>query len=220
MKEGIQRGGRTTDLRDALRQLNGRPLVVFDLETNGLSNHHSVLACSAFKFRIATHTNRGQVAAEPSTSYLFPSHGPLELVERFERFYLPKESLSSQAVKIHGLSMDVLIERRANRNWPVHFADDEEFLSFLQPAGLFVAHNVDFDTQFVPFLYDKTRFCTMKSNTTGKYPKLEELARRFGIETDPIRFHDSSYDTYITSLIFNRMVADALPDVQQHELLF
>ncbi|MDZ7792569.1 MAG: hypothetical protein U5P10_02420 [Spirochaetia bacterium] len=52
MNENIQRYYKKTDLPQALRELKGRPVVVFDLETNGLSNRSSVLSCSAFKFSI------------------------------------------------------------------------------------------------------------------------------------------------------------------------
>ncbi|MCF7949632.1 MAG: hypothetical protein K9M94_13675, partial [Spirochaetia bacterium] len=78
----------------------------------------------------------------------------------------------------------------------------------------------DFDAQFVPFLFDKPLFCTMKSNSIGKYPKLAELARRFKISTDGAQLHGSSYDTYITALVFNKMVEEALPASKQGEMFF
>ena len=218
-----------SDLPRALRQLDGRPVVVFDLETNGLSNRHSVLSCSAFKFSIDERQEKtnsidsspsDRAAAELRPVYLFPSDGPLKLIDRFERYYFSEEPENFDAVRINGLSEGVIREKREHQDWPMHFSEDEEFTDFLKDAGLFIAHNIDFDAQFVPFLYDQPLFCTMKSNNTGKYPKLSELARRYKIEVDAHQLHGSSYDTYVTALIFNQMVAEALPDSKQNEMFF
>lgn len=228
MSIDIRRYYQNTDLPQALRELNGRPVVVLDLETNGLSNRNSVLSCSAFKFSVDRHNQSRTIetgatadtAAEDRSVYLFPFKGPLKLIGRFERYYFSEEPENFEAIRINGLSTQVIRQKREHQDWPMHFAEDVEFIDFLKDAGLFVAHNIDFDAQFVPFLYDKPMFCTMKSNTTGKYPKLSELARRYEIEFDARQLHDSSYDTYITALVFNAMVAEALPDSKQHEMFF
>ncbi len=227
MSIDIKRYYKKTELPQALRELNGRPVVVFDLETNGLSNRNSVLSCSAFKFSIkSAHTSRPlqeaneEAAAEARISYLFPSTGPLELIGHFERYYFSEEPENFEAIRINGLSEHVIRQKREHQDWPHYFSEDEEFIDFLRDAGLFIAHNVDFDTQFVPFLYDKPLFCTMKSNAVGKYPKLSELARRYSIDFDTGQLHGSSYDTFITALVFNKMVEDALPDSKQNEMFF
>jgi len=223
MNENIPRYYKKTDLPHALRELKGRPLVVFDLETNGLSNRSSVLSCSAFKFSI-----RSSVSAEiepgfsvqPDNPFIFPEAGPLQLTGVFERYYFSREPENMGAIRVNGLSEEVIRSRRGSENWPTFFSEDKEFLDFIGEAGLFVAHNIDFDAQFVPFLFDKPLFCTMKSNSIGKYPKLAELARRFKITTDGAQLHGSSYDTYITALVFNKMVEEALPASKQGEMFF
>ncbi len=223
MSIDIRRYYKKSELPQALRELDGRPVVVFDLETNGLSNRNSVLSCSAFKFSIKS-SNASQppaeAAAEARTMYLFPSNGPLELIGRFERYYFSEEPENFEAIRVNGLSEHVIRQRREHQDWPNYFSEDEEFIEFLKDAGLFVAHNIDFDAQFVPFLYDKPLFCTMKSNTAGKYPKLSELARRYSIDIDSGQLHGSSYDTFITALVFNKMVEEALPDSKQNEMFF
>jgi len=221
MSMNSQRYYQKSELPRALRQLDARPVVVFDLETNGLSNRNSVLSCSAFKFSVdERQESTAYTAAEVRPASLFPSTGPLQLIGRFERYYFSEEPPNFNAIRINGLSEEVLRQKREQQDWPNYFSEDEEFTDFLKDAGLFIAHNIDFDAQFVPFLYDKPLFCTMKSNNTGKYPKLSELARRYKIEIDAQQLHGSSYDTYVTALIFNEMVAEALPDSKQNEMFF
>ncbi|MFW5710863.1 MAG: hypothetical protein ACOC2R_05700 [Spirochaetota bacterium] len=223
MSIDIKRYYKKADLPQALRELNGRPVVVFDLETNGLSNRNSVLSCSAFKFSIKSANSsrpRRGAAAEARTSYLFPDSGPLKLIGRFERYYFSEEPENFEAIRINGLSEQVIRQKRELQDWPKYFSEDEEFIAFIKDAGLFIAHNIDFDAQFVPFLYDKPLFCTMKSNAAGKYPKLSELARRYSIDIDTSQLHGSSYDTFVTALVFNKMVEDALPDSKQNEMFF
>ncbi|MFO7731819.1 MAG: hypothetical protein R6V86_13770 [Spirochaetia bacterium] len=234
MNENIQRYYQKTDLPHALRELKGRPIVVFDLETNGLSNRSSVLSCSAFKFSIRSSTSSKGTPGFPvepdktfepdnpfePNPFVFPEAGPLQLTDVFERYYFSREPENMGAIRVNGLSEEVIRSRRENEDWPEYFSEDQDFLEFLGDAGLFVAHNIDFDAQFVPFLFEKPLFCTMKSNSIGKYPKLAELARRFKINTEGDRLHGSSYDTYITALVFNKMVEDALPASKQGEMFF
>ncbi|HKK66461.1 MAG TPA: hypothetical protein VJ967_11470 [Clostridia bacterium] len=223
MNENIQRYYKKSDLPHALRERKGRPIVVFDLETNGLSNRSSVLSCSAFKFSIRssspTEGSEG-CSIQADNPFVFPEAGPLQLTGVFERYYFSQEPENMGAIRVNGLSEEVIRSRRGNEDWPAYFSEDQEFLDFLGDAGLFVAHNIDFDAQFVPFLFDKPLFCTMKSNSIGKYPKLAELARRFKISTDGDQLHGSSYDTYITALVFNKMVEEALPASKQGEMFF
>ncbi len=217
-----------TELPRVLRELNGRPVVVFDLETNGLSNRNSVLSCSAFKFSVDgknttpdTDTDTdNKVSQGKSHPFTFPAAGPLKLIDRFERYYFSLEPENYDAIRVNGLSTDVIKQKREYQDWPLYFSEDAEFIDFLKDAGLFIAHNIDFDAQFVPFLYDKPLFCTMKSNAPGKYPKLSELARKFNINVDTHQLHGSSYDTYITALVFNKMVEEALPVSKQNEMFF
>src|SRR6056297_2873465 len=228
MNENIPRYYKKTDLPHALRELKGRPIVVFDLETNGLSNRSSVLSCSAFKFSIRSSTSTESSEGlsiqpgniKPGNPFSFPEAGPLQLTDVFERYYFSREPENMGAIRVNGLNEDVIRSRRGSEDWPTFFSEDKEFLDFIGNAGLFVAHNIDFDAQFVPFLFDKPLFCTMKSNSIGKYPKLAELARRFKITTDGSQLHGSSYDTYITALVFNKMVEEALPASKQGEMFF
>ncbi len=194
------------DLLPLMQKHRSDPVIVFDLETNGLYHNSSVLSCSALKLLL----DSGRSGAGDLQ--------PLRVIDTFERYYFPIEPENISAIRINGLSTNVITERRTGCDWPVYFRDDRDFEAFCSDAGLFVAHNIEFDTQFVPFMAGRDQFCTMKSNTVRKYPKLAELAAAYGIEFNLNMLHQSGYDTELTAKIFQKMVVEVLPDLVQGEL--
>ncbi len=182
---------RADQLPELLRRCGRGPAVVFDLETNGISSRYSVVSCAAIKFDID------------------PAGGFLTERERFLRFYFPQEPPNPHAERVHGLTLEEIARRRAGAAYSRYFVDDQEFPAFCEGVPLFVAHNIDFDASFIPFLRFRDRFCTMKSNTRSKWPKLHEAARRYGLAPDPGRLHDSLYDAELAAGIFQRMLAQA-----------
>jgi len=200
------------DLLPLMQKHRTSPIVVFDLETNGLNSRSSVLSCSALKLRY-----QGDTGSSGNTVPDLIS-GPLREIDAFERYYFSLEPENLSAIRINGLSVNVITEKRAGHDWPPYFRDDRAFESFCLDADLIVAHNIEFDIQFVPFLADRDLFCTMKSNTIRKYPKLSELAAAFRIDVDLNKLHQSAYDTALTALVFEHMVRKILPDLSQGEL--
>lgn len=169
-------------------------IIVFDLETNGLNREDSVLSCTAIKYAYtAGGRNLGELA-------------------RFDRTYFSVEPENPEAVRINGLTREVIRKRRAGAQWPEYFRDDGGFAEFCRDADLFVAHNIEFDAKFVSCVPREKRFCTMRRNTRhfGKYPRLSELAVYFGIALDSGRLHGSAYDAEITGRIFEKMIAGNL----------
>ena len=197
---------RKEDLLPLMQKHRSQPVVVFDLETNGLDPGSSVLSCSALKFIFDS-----SASAAGKTQ-------PLRKIDTFDRYYFSIEPENISAIRINGLSTNVITDRRAGHDWPIYFKDDSDFETFCLDAGFFVAHNIQFDTQFVPGLAERDQFCTMKSNTIRKYPKLSELAAEYGIGFNINELHQSMYDTEITAEIFQRMVGEILPDLVQGEL--
>jgi DNA polymerase III subunit epsilon len=175
-------------------------LIVFDVETNGLSEGFSVLSCSAIKYEI-----------DPKT---------YEMTElgRFDRYYFPEEQFNSSAIAINGLTKEVITERREKANYPEHFDQDVDFKKFCKGVLRYVAHNISFDIQFIPFLKNKKKLCTMKTNmdivavvflewkNEWKWPKLSETAIHYGIPFNKHELHNSMYDTEITAKIFLKML--------------
>jgi len=86
-------------------------LQITDTETNGFNERqHSLLSLASLK-----------VVSEVDGDRL-----SLHVRDSFVRYYLPVEPLRLDAVRVNGLSQDVLMERRAGQSWPLHAVDDAE----------------------------------------------------------------------------------------------
>ena len=114
-------------------------VIVFDTETNGLNNC-SVLSISAIKLEV-----EGKKAKE---------------IGKFERYYFPEpgEKYDEEAIKVNGLTEEVLIKNK-NANEPKYFKEDKEFIDFCKDTEHYVAHSIAFDKKFLPFEI-KNEFCT------------------------------------------------------------
>jgi DNA polymerase-3 subunit epsilon len=179
-------------------------VILFDTETNGLSAECSVLSISAIKAAIDNNSTGSAI------------HDAA--VERYERFYYraPGEPFGAGAVRVNGLTDAVITKKRGDAAYPRHFREDTEaFRAFCGTARHFVAHNIAFDRQYIPFPLPKT-FCTMTENEkvlklrrkTGelKFPSLKETARFYGIAPDSAKLHTSAYDTDLVYAIFIKML--------------
>jgi DNA polymerase-3 subunit epsilon len=177
-------------------------VVFFDTETNGFTSQYSVLSISAIKAVFS-----GTKAAISDV-----------IVDRYERFYYrkPGEILSAGAVKVNGLTDEIIAEKRGCAAYPRHFHEDiEAFRIFCGESCHFSAHNIAFDQQFIPFPLSNI-FCTMNENKnvinlrrkTGglKFPSLSETACFYGINVCTDQLHGSAYDTHLVYLIFKKML--------------
>jgi len=175
-------------------------IIIFDVETNGLNGENSVLSCSAIKYEID------------------PNDYEMAEIERFNRYYYPVEQLDPQAIAVNGLTKEVITEKRGAGTYPEHFNIDSDFENFCGDTTNFVAHNISFDLQFIPFMRQKKKFCTMMNNTDivavyflewkseWKWPKLSETAVHYGIQFNESDLHSSMADAETTAKIFMRML--------------
>jgi DNA polymerase-3 subunit epsilon len=175
-------------------------IIVFDLETNGLHAGCSVLSCSAIKYDL--------------------NHDTYEMKEinRFNRYHYPIEEFNYTATYYNGLTRDVITEKRGDSTYPENFSADHDFEKFCSDTESFVAHNISFDIQFVPFIGNKNILCTMMTNMDivavyfleskreWKWPKLSETAIHYGIQFSDRDIHSSIADAEITAKIFMKML--------------
>lgn len=179
-------------------------IIIFDVETNGFKGS-SVLSVSGLKVKYVKNSNS------------------FEIIDKFSRYYFRNrdEILNEEAVYLNGLTDEKINSLREGQNYPLYFENDvDSFKKFCDNPVLYVAHNISFDTQFIPFISDKDNvFCKMKNNThtnrNGKWPKLEETARYYKIKIDNNQFHNSEYDTEICLKIFQKMFQDDHPYLKQ-----
>ncbi len=168
---------------------------IFDVETNGLQpGRCSVLSFSALY--VQTWRSNG--------------HRYFQVQEEFDRYYYPKEPYNQNAIRVNGLTQDVISERRQRTEdaYPLHFIQDQDVTAFCRQSDLAICHNVPFDAKFLKIAHGHEfprALCTMRTFTEYcaiphpyfgiKWPKLEEAVEVICGRED-FAFHDSLADCY------------------------
>ena len=172
--------------------------VVSDLETTGLDPlSDRVVAVGAVRVR----------------------QGRVVLGERFHELVNPGRSIPAEAVKVHGITPDMIAQARPA---PQVFAD---YLAFLGD-GVLVAHYAAFDLHFINrtmrslygfalqnLVLDTVKMCRAVVLPSDPYGiarhrtrcSLEALAQRFGLPQEGR--HTALGDALLTALILQRMLA-------------
>jgi DNA polymerase-3 subunit epsilon len=188
-----------------------KPVIFFDVETNGLDKDCSVLSITAIK-----------------ALYNGTDVDTIETV--FTRFYYRKagEPVNHDALKVNGLSDEAIRTCRGNAPYPERFTDDGDFAALCAGVRHYVGHNIAFDRKFVRFPL-KHCFCTMQENTNivkirrhaggFKYPRLSEAAAFYGLSLETDKLHGSEYDTRLTYEIFRKMLNDDRTNPRVYEFL-
>lgn len=176
-------------------------VIIFDTETNGLEDNCSVLSISAIKIAVDLENRE------------------IKEIDKFNRFYFrsPGEEINEEAIFVNRLTDEEILSRRekSDTKYSKYFKDDVDFEQFCKGCKHFVAHNIIFDRKFIPFDL-VNQFCTKEKNTKilkipGKYgqykwPRLNEVAKYYGIKLDEDKWHGSEYDTQICAEIFREML--------------
>lgn len=192
------------EIKDWLEGADITDVIVFDTETNGLyPNEYSLLSIGAIR-------------------YAWDQYEMLKEKGRFERYYYPKEPFNERAVMVNGLTKEKVAELRGDAAYPEYFLDDyKAFKEFCEGTRLVAGHNVSFDVGFVPFLKNRRKLDTMKSNADvvctvwmpdreeWKWPSLEETARFYGVPFSPDEAHSALYDAMVTGEILKKMLERA-----------
>lgn len=180
-----------------------KTLIFFDTETNGTTSASSVLSISAMKIVYNSQTNEFIKTGE------------------YNRFYYRNvgEPLNEGAINVNGLTDDVISQNRENTFkengvYPKYYVDDvDSFYEFCDGSKHFIAHNIKFDRQFIPFILEK-QFDTMLENVDivkipstnpynkYKWPKLIECANYYGVKYENDNMHQSMYDVLIMARVF------------------
>ena len=139
-----------------------------------------------------------------------------------------KNRVSEEAICINGLSEEFLATQQlSDRKTAL-----EEFVADKDACDLLVAHNLEFDKNFIiescreegvkfassgwSHSYDTmkrtTNFCQIPKGWGNgyKWPKLTELADCLGIKYSGITLHDSSGDVELTKLCFRKLICQGV----------
>ena len=176
-------------------------MIFFDTETNGFKGS-SVLSISAIKVNYDEKTDKFTKKVD------------------FHRFYFrnPGEEINQEAIKINGLTDEVITEERekTGNNYPMTFKEDmTNFYIFCQGVDHYIAHNIKFDRDFIDFPL-KNQFDTMLENIevlklpgkfegSYKWPKLIECIEHYKIPYEENNLHGSYYDVLMTFRLFYKM---------------
>lgn len=176
-----------------------KKIIFFDVETNGLKGT-SVLSMSAMKMSFDTETL------------------DMYKIGEFNRFYFRNkgEEINEGAISVNGLTDDEIERRRSEDEdkYPLTFKEDiNSFIEFCEGCQHYVAHNIRFDRDFVPFKLEY-QFDTMIENIDivrimgargYKWPKLMECASFYKVPLDEDNLHNSLYDVEVMAKVFFRM---------------
>ena len=140
-------------------------------------------------------------------------------ISEYDRFYFRNEGepIDFGAINVHGLTDEMITEKRQGVDYPATFKEDmDDFFLYCQDTSHFVAHNIRFDRSFISFPL-KNQFDTMMENVdivkaginenygTYKWPKLVECAKFYNVPMEEEQLHESLYDVLITFRIFYKM---------------
>ncbi|WND03661.1 DNA polymerase III subunit epsilon [Temperatibacter marinus] len=126
---------------------------------------------------------------------------------QFHRYCNPRRDVPESAVKVHGLTAEMLADKP-------YFEDVmDEFLDFVGD-DILVAHNAEFDKKFINWELENAgrkpipaaQFKDTLAIARGKYPgaqnSLDALCRRFGIENGHRTLHGALLDSEILADVY------------------
>ena len=188
-------------------------ILIFDTETSGLDPQWNVILQLSYQI----------VDSDSWTT--------LKSVNHYFSWPENKARVTQEAIAINGLTEEVLSSKQLS-NRKTAF---EEFVTDKDSCDLLVAHNLEFDKNFIiascreegvkyansgwSKSYDTmkrtTSFCQIpKAWGNGyKWPKLTELADCLYIDYSNIPLHDSAGDVELTKLCFEGIVANGLYNI-------
>lgn len=185
-------------------------ILIFDTETSGLDPQWNVILQLSYQI----------VDSDSWTTQ--------KTVNRYFSWPENKARVTQEAITVNGLTEDVLASKQlSDRKTAL-----EEFVKDKDSCDLLVAHNLEFDKNFIiascreegvkyansgwSKSYDTmkrtTRYCQIPKDWGNgyKWPKLTELADCLCVSYSDIPLHDSSGDVELTKLCFERIVAEGI----------
>jgi len=147
--------------------------------------------------------------------------GAVEIVDRritgntFQIYINPERDIPEDAVDIHGLTLDDVMELSGGRNFK---KQAKSFLDFVAGDGLII-HNAAFDLEFLNGELLQAGFEALKNPVFDtlkmanmKFPQrrnnLDALCRRFSIANDHREFHGALLDSDLLAKVYIEMTLE------------
>lgn len=151
--------------------------------------------------------------------------GAVELINHlptgkvFHKYINPERDVPEEVVKVHGLTNEFLADK------PTFAEIAQEWVDFIGNDGIFVAHNAQFDMNFINFELEKAGYETYdwdrvidtlaiaKNEFPGARNNLDALCRRFNIDNSARTFHGALLDAELLAEVYLQLIGGDEPSI-------
>ena len=137
----------------------------------------------------------------------------------FHKYVNPQREVPAEAVAIHGLTTDFLLDK------PLFSDVVSEFLDFIGDDAKLVIHNASFDMKFLnaelkqcgravlPWSRALDTLALAREKYPGAQNSLDALCRRFGIDNSARTLHGALLDSEILAEVYLELIGGRQPDL-------
>ena len=151
--------------------------------------------------------------------------GAVELINHiptgkvFHKYINPERDVPEEGVKVHGLTNEFLADK------PIFAEIAQEWIDFIGEDGIFVAHNAQFDMNFINYELSKLGYKTYdwdrvvdtleiaKNQFPGARNNLDALCRRFNIDNSARTFHGALLDAELLAEVYLQLLGGDEPSI-------
>lgn len=151
--------------------------------------------------------------------------GAIELINHlptgkvFHKYINPLREVPEEVVKVHGLTNEFLADK------PTFAEIAQEWVDFIGDDGIFVAHNAEFDMNFINYelknlgykTYNSDRvidtLAIAKSLFPGARNNLDALCKRFNIDNSARTFHGALLDAELLADVYLQLLGGDEPSI-------
>ncbi len=161
----------------------------------------------------------------PETGDRLVEIGAVELINHlptgkvFHKYINPERDVPEEVVKVHGLTNEFLADK------PTFAEIAQEWVDFIGDDGIFVAHNAQFDMNFINYELKKLGYKTYdwervidtlaiaKNEFPGARNNLDALCRRFNIDNSARTFHGALLDAELLAEVYLQLIGGDEPSI-------
>ena len=163
---------------------------------------------------------------DPAEGHKLVEIGAVELINHiptgktYHQYINPCRDVPEEVVKVHGLTFEFL------QNYPKLSEIAPDFINFVGEDGILVAHNAQFDMNFINYefkhagfeIYTNDRVVDTLEIAKKKFPgarnNLDALCRRFNIDNSKRTKHGALLDAELLSEVYLELLGGAEPSMK------
>ena len=162
----------------------------------------------------------------PETGDRLVEIGAVELVNHlptgniFHEYINPERDVPEEVVKVHGLTNEFLADK------PKFAEIAQKWVDFIGDDGIFVAHNAQFDMNFINYELKKCGFeayewdrvvdtlAIARNEFPGARNSLDALCRRFGVDNSARTYHGALLDAQLLAEVYLQLLGGDEPSIK------